>query len=416
MILVAVLAAVLVLVIVAAAIRLRALGREAAALETERARLAAEGEGLRAQLEQRQRELDELAPYRELVEAGEDWIWAVDEHGRLTYSNPAGAALLGHDPLVGRTLAELTHPDDQPAGWAGIVRRRHADGSWRTVDSRSVRSGEGWQGIDRDLGAAAPAPGSRVERTAGVAIVRSPVVDGRREVVAYELIGDAILENFAPADLLELGAGRPVWVGLDGAEPPELVREGAVLQIAADSESERAQALVTAGFALALDGFEGDSELLEHCGVVKVAVSERTDDDLRALIAAPAERGLELVATGVATADEFTRCRVLGFSHFQGEFFSRPRGEEGGGGAAASHAVAGRADGVGAVLRGPRTDHRRRRRASRSRCCATSTPRSSRCRARSTRCARRSPCSASAPSGAGRRSSRCPRFPRRPTS
>jgi EAL and modified HD-GYP domain-containing signal transduction protein len=36
-----------------------------------------------------------------------------------------------------------------------------------------------------------------------------------------------------------------------------------------------------------------------------------------------------LVATGVASTEEFTRCRVLGFSHFQGEFFARPRGEGG---------------------------------------------------------------------------------------
>ena len=47
------------------------------------------------------------------------------------------------------------------------------------------------------------------------------------------------------------------------------------------------------------------------------------------MIAEPASRGLVLVATGVQTADEFTRCRVLGFSHFQGEFFARPRGESG---------------------------------------------------------------------------------------
>jgi len=87
--------------------------------------------------------------------------------------------------------------------------------------------------------------------------------------------------------------------------------------------------LAAQGFALALDDFEGASELLEHCGIVKVAVTGRADDDLSALIAAPAERGLELVATGVATADEFTRCRVLGFSHFQGEFFARPSGEQG---------------------------------------------------------------------------------------
>ena len=56
--------------------------------------------------------------------------------------------------------------------------------------------------------------------------MRSPVVDGRREVVAYELIGDGdVLAGFTPAALLELGAGRPVWVALDGTPPPELDRD-----------------------------------------------------------------------------------------------------------------------------------------------------------------------------------------------
>src|SRR5262249_27089749 len=62
----------------------------------------------------------------------------------------------------------------------------------------------------------------------------------------------------------------------------------------------------------------------------------RADEELRALLVEPAERGLTLVATGVATADEFTRCRLLGFSHFQGDFFARPSGERGGRGAVAS--------------------------------------------------------------------------------
>jgi EAL and modified HD-GYP domain-containing signal transduction protein len=62
---------------------------------------------------------------------------------------------------------------------------------------------------------------------------------------------------------------------------------------------------------------------------VKVDTPGRDDEALRALIAEPAERGLTLVATGVASADEFTRCRVLGFSHFQGEFFARPTGQGG---------------------------------------------------------------------------------------
>jgi EAL and modified HD-GYP domain-containing signal transduction protein len=328
----AVLAGVLVVVLVAAAIRLRALDSELKALKAERAHLAAEGDVLRAQLAERRRALDELEPYRGLVDTAEDWVWAVDEHGTLTFSNAAGVALLGHADLVGRSLADLTHPDDQAVGWTGVLRRKHADGSWRTVDSRSVPAGGGWQGIDRDLSAPPPAAS-----TPGVAVVRSPVVDGRREVVAYELIGDGdVLGGFAPAALLELGAGRPVWVGLDSVAPPELDRTRCVLELTPDAGGERARELAAQGFALALDEYDGSTELLEHCGIVKVGVAGRADEDLQALIAEPAARGLELVATGVATADEFTRCRVIGFSHFQGEFFARPRGEGGGSGALAS--------------------------------------------------------------------------------
>ena len=325
--LVALLAAALVLVIVAAALLLRSAKAREAVLERERARLEAEGEDLRARLAERVQQVDTLAPYRPLAEAAEDWVWASDDEGTLTYSNAAGAKLLGIEDLIGRSLTELTHAEDKPVGWNGVVRRIHADGSLRMVDSRSVQTDGGWQGIDRDLSAPSPEPIPQ-----GVAVVRWPVVDGRREVVAYELVGDGdVIDGFPPAELLELGGGRPVWVTLHGDEMPELDAMRTVLQIAAETEPERAAALAAAGFVLALEGFAGASPLLEHCGIVKVAVGERDDEALTELIHGPAERGLELVATGVATADEFTRCRVLGFSHFQGEFFARPSGEGGGG-------------------------------------------------------------------------------------
>jgi EAL and modified HD-GYP domain-containing signal transduction protein len=327
-----ILAVVLIVVGVTAVIRVRGLESERRALESERARLVAEGEQLRAQLVERRRSLDELIPYRDAVDAAEDWIWATDEEGALCFSNPAGAALLGRVDLVGLALSELTHPDDQAVGWSGVLRRKHADGSWRTVDSRSVQAGRGWQGIDRDLTASPPA-----KATPGVAVVRLPVVDGRREVVAYELIGDGdVLGGFSPTALLELGAGRPVWVALDGAAPPELDRTRCVLQIIPSAEVDVARALTGQGFELALDAFDGATELLEHCGIVKVGVAGVADEDLRALIAEPASRGLVLVATGVAGAEEFTRCRLLGFSHFQGDFFVRPTGERGGVGAIGS--------------------------------------------------------------------------------
>ena len=35
--------------------------------------------------------------------------------------------------------------------------------------------------------------------------------------------------------------------------------------------------------------------------------------------------GALLVATGVPDADDFDRCRALGFTYFQGDFFAKPR-------------------------------------------------------------------------------------------
>lgn len=302
------LVALLVLVAVAAALLVRARDRRIRALEADAARHATEAEDLRARLAERRAELDEL---HALLNGAEDWVWVCDDGGVITFS--AGAPLLGRDDLVGASLPELTHPADRPFGWSGVLRRRHKDGTWRTVDSRSSpRPDGGWQGIDRDLGA----------QPAAVAVVRKPVVDGRRDVVAYEVAGDLPL-----VELLELGGGRPVWVTLGEHVSPDVDRAHVVLQLPPDTGPERAAELAAAGFTLA--GLEGAP--LEHCAIAKFSVRGRADEELSALLAGPAERGLQLVATDVADADELTRCQVLGFSLFQGEFFARPSGRGGAG-------------------------------------------------------------------------------------
>src|SRR3954452_10610549 len=335
-----VLAGVVALIALAAAIRLLLVSRRA---QADRDRHGAEAQAQRERIAALERAADDLraseAAYRALVDAAPDWIWTCDPDGVLTFSNPAGAGLLGHEQLVGRPLAELTHPEDRPAlradGWSGVVRRGHADVTWRTVETSSipVRDGEGrlagWRGIDRDLTPSAPLTSGLPERP-GVAIVRWPVVDGRRAVVAYELVGDgSVLDGYAPEELVQLGGGRPVWVEAPPSGIPALPPERAVLQLAPGTGVERAEALRNAGFTLAADDFAGDEALLAVCGIVKVRAPGRADEELQALIAEPAARGLELVATGVGSAEELPRCRVLGFSHFQGDFFARPRGEGG---------------------------------------------------------------------------------------
>ena len=308
-----VLAGVVAVIAVVAIVRLLVVSKRATA---DRERAAAEARDQSERIAALERAADELraseAAYRELVDAAPDWMWTCDTDGVLTFSNRAGEALLGRDDLVGKPLAELTHPEDRPAlradGWAGVVRRGHADGSWKTVETSSipVRDGEGqlagWRGIDRDLTPSAPVAGALPER-AGVAIVRWPVVDGRRNVVAYELVGDgSVLDGYSPEQLLELGGGRAIWVEAPPTGIPALPSERAVMQLPAGMDAERGKALAEAGFTIAAEDYAGDESLLAVCGIVKVRVAGREDDELQALIAEPAARGLELVATGVGSA------------------------------------------------------------------------------------------------------------------
>src|SRR3954465_6206418 len=152
---------------------------QAASTEAARARLAAEREELWEKVARLEGDLsaarEEASRYRTLVQEAGDWVWETDADGVITFSNPAGAALLGVEDLVGRNAKELTHPDDAEAvtaGFSGVIRRRHADGTFKTLDTRSAPGpGGGWPGIDRDLTAPAPPAPEPAPEKPGVALV-----------------------------------------------------------------------------------------------------------------------------------------------------------------------------------------------------------------------------------------------------
>src|SRR3954447_4802897 len=106
-----VLAGVLAVVALAAAVRLLVVARRARAHRASRAAGAAAPRERIAALE---RAADDLraseAAYRALVDAAPDWIWTCDPEGVLTFSNPAGARLLGDEELVGKARAQRTQP------------------------------------------------------------------------------------------------------------------------------------------------------------------------------------------------------------------------------------------------------------------------------------------------------------------
>ncbi len=110
-----------------------------------------------AQHELRERQRAELelqrseARFRSLVQGTSDLVVALDASGRFTYVSPSSQRVLGMRPeeLVGSSVLERVHPDDLAAAQAAferlsagpdhagtfVVRMRHADGSWRTLDA-----------------------------------------------------------------------------------------------------------------------------------------------------------------------------------------------------------------------------------------------------------------------------------------
>ena len=190
-----------------------------------------------------------------------------------------------------------------------------------------------------------------------VAVVRQPILDDRRKVVGYELTfgeGSApggasgsgssapatsalLLDVFGDLGLERLVGAFPAWLSVardwlvDVGMPP-LRPDRAVLQIAAypcrDDLLSALQRLNRTGYSIALERYDGRADLgdlLSICSTVKVDVAGHDDEALRAIIALPARHGARLIACGVVTNEDFDRCRALGFTGFQGEFFARPR-------------------------------------------------------------------------------------------
>jgi EAL and modified HD-GYP domain-containing signal transduction protein len=173
-----------------------------------------------------------------------------------------------------------------------------------------------------------------------VAVVRKPVTDGEGSVIGYELVaatkgvrGTAglLLDAFGDIGLERLAGRHPAWVRvspeflLEIGTPP--VRpDKVVLQIVAEEVSDEVLAalrrLQFSGYALALES--ADERLQTVCGLLKVSVAGRSDEELTELIAEPLAAGVTLVATDVSTPEEQQRCRALGFTAFQGEFFAKP--------------------------------------------------------------------------------------------
>ncbi len=188
-----------------------------------------------------------------------------------------------------------------------------------------------------------------------VAVVRQPIADERHGIIGYELLfGDnegrrldpardakatsaLLIDAFGDIGLDTLAGRHPAWISiarnfLVEIGPPPVRPDRAVLQIAAyPAQSDLLgvlQQLGRSGYTIALDDYDGRpdiEDLLAVCSIAKVNVAGLSEAEAAAAIALPKMHGAVLVATGVTDAADFERCRALGFSYFQGDFFAKPR-------------------------------------------------------------------------------------------
>ena len=149
-----------------------------------------------------------------------------------------------------------------------------------------------------------------------------------------------LVEAFGDIGLETLAGRHPAWVTiarnfLVEIGPPPVRPDRAVLQIKAyharDDLLQILQRLARSGYTIALDEYDGSlidnvEELMALCSIVRVDVSKIVDrGSARASCACPKMQGALLVATEVGDHAAFERCKELGFTYFQGEYFAQPR-------------------------------------------------------------------------------------------
>ena len=221
---------------------------------------------------------------------------------------------------------------------------------------RSLRA-QYFQSAERCSCEPSPCQPTRSRRRQEVAVVRHPIADARNVVVGYELrfggsidLGDPAMDAKATSALLveafgdiglETLAGRhPAWVTiarnfLVEIGPPPVRPDRAVLQIKAyhardDLLADPPEALAQRlhDRARRVGGRDGRQRRGAHVAVLDRAGRRRqasSIEELPRVLRVPKMQGALLVATDVGDHAAFERCKALGFTYFQGEYFAQPR-------------------------------------------------------------------------------------------
>ncbi|WP_427006330.1 sensor domain-containing phosphodiesterase [Pseudarthrobacter sp. H2] len=184
-----------------------------------------------------------------VLSTSHDWVWAVDDQWKFTFSSQTSAGLLGYPPaeLVGEPCSMIIDPDDLARGrravdaslgresssWKGVTMRcRHRDGStvWMEVAGGIRPPADGQRGGFGGTSRLLP-PETAQEAAASYSRTRiREMIDGKLLLTAFQpihslgtghLIGVEALSRFVSDD----GAGTEYWF-----------REAAAVDLSAELE------------------------------------------------------------------------------------------------------------------------------------------------------------------------------------
>ncbi|MBW1894904.1 MAG: HDOD domain-containing protein [Deltaproteobacteria bacterium] len=189
-----------------------------------------------------------------------------------------------------------------------------------------------------------------------VFVARQPIFDTSKKVFAYELLFRSGLDNFydlsTPLDtaasktisnsFLAIGLdtitnGKKAFINftknlLTSGIPYLLPKELIIVEILEDIEPtddliEACKQLKKSGFILALDDFiysEKLKPLIELTDIIKVDFLQTKADERKSVMERVGDPHIEFLAEKVETSEDFLEAVDMGYTYFQGYFFSKP--------------------------------------------------------------------------------------------
>jgi c-di-GMP-related signal transduction protein len=186
-------------------------------------------------------------------------------------------------------------------------------------------------------------------------VARQPILDGHKNIYAYELLFRSSLENVflsalpdhASSNVLvsslfliglqTITGGRRAFINfthnlLSQEYATFLSPEQAVIEVLEDVEPDETavqacKSLKKKGYILALDDFPVDGHmapLIPYVDIVKVDWLNTPLEYCRQLAKDLIPKGIKLLAEKVETHEQYRQAQQLGYSYFQGFFFCKP--------------------------------------------------------------------------------------------